>query len=441
MVTSLRIWRVVVCSCLIASFAGLPLPAAQPNIAQQAPSTVETAAKLMQAGHLDRAKLLLGIELIQDPGNNQVLFLLGMIAVQQKKYDEAIKDFRRILDREPKAERVRLELARAFFLKKDYENSQRQFRFARAGRVPGAVKENIDHYLGAIKRLRRWQYSASLALAPDTNVNGSTSVRQVTIYGLPFELSSDARGTSGVGVRLSLGGEWSPLITNRLKMRLGGNVNRAEYGGGQFDDMTVSAYAGPQLLLPRWDISVLSTWFQRWYGNTTYAEGVGGRIEAEHNLSRKLDLLMGFSGQSVTYTYVPDQNGPVLGLDSTLAYEITPSTIVQLQGGVSRQEARLAPYANWSYWLSASYYQDLPHGFSIYATPGFVWSDYDEPLAAFGVKRNDTAVLLRAGILNRRISYYGFTPQLSYVHINQLSNIPLYRYERDQVEIGFTRIF
>ena len=52
------------------------------------------------------------------------------------------------------AERVRLELARAFFLKGDYDNADRQFRFARAGDIDDKVKANVDRFLTAINRLR-----------------------------------------------------------------------------------------------------------------------------------------------------------------------------------------------------------------------------------------------------------------------------------------------
>ena len=67
-----------------------------------------------------------------------------MIAVQEKDYATAVHYLRAILVREPKALRVRLELARTFYLQHDYDNAERQFRLARASEPPTAVKLNVS---------------------------------------------------------------------------------------------------------------------------------------------------------------------------------------------------------------------------------------------------------------------------------------------------------
>jgi tetratricopeptide (TPR) repeat protein len=276
--TILRIGlRKPLASFLAAAFFGFCRPAlAQPapdtNTQQQITET-DAAGLLVEAGQTDTAKLVLAHVLETNPNDLQAHFLRGLIAVSEMRYDDAIEDFRFVLAVEPDRERVRLELGRAFFLAGDYENAERNFRFARAGDLPDEAKGNVDQYIGTIERLKTWSYNLGLSVAQDTNVNGATNVHQVDIYGLPFTLSDNARQKSGAGIAIDVGGEWSPLAFGNTKAKLGGSIHRVEYGGSDFDDMTVSAYAGPEYLLPRWQFDTLVTGFRRWYGNTPIVKG------------------------------------------------------------------------------------------------------------------------------------------------------------------------
>jgi tetratricopeptide (TPR) repeat protein len=426
---------------LIASLAFAPAAWAQDK-GQTVPVTNLQAAQLLIANdRLDDARKILEHEQTARPDDSQTLFLLGAIAVAQKDYDIAISLFRRILVREPDAERVRLELARAFYLKGDYDNADRQFRFARAGDIDDAVKTNIDHFLSAINRLREWTVNFSLALAPDTNQNAATAASQISIYGLPFALDPAARRQSGIGMASDIGGEWSPLLNDNLKARIGGDLSRVEYSGGNFDDMTLSAYGGPQWLFSNWDVSVLAVGFQRWYANQDFVSGIGGKLAGDYGITS--DLLIGASvgGQNITNDFIPEQSGPLWSAQLQGTYVLSPSSLFQLLGGVNRQDARIAPYSYSGVWFGAGYQQDLPFGFSAGFQPSYYMTRYDAALAAFGQTRSDDTVMLALTVLNRRFDYHGFTPRVSYVFTDQHSNIALYSYTRSQFQIGITSLF
>ena len=404
--------------------------------------TEEQAAQLLIANNrLDDAKKLLTHVLAAKPDDTEAQFLLALIAVQDKDYDGAITLFRRILVREPDAERVRLELARAFFLKGDYDNADRQFRFARAGGIDDTVKANIDHFLGAINRLREWTVNFSLALAPDTNQNAATSASQVNIFGLPFALDNSARKQSGIGVAGDIGGEWSPILDGNLKARLGADLYRVDYSGGQFDDMTISAYGGPQLLFDNWDISALATGFQRWFANQDYVSGVGGKLAADYGITSNWLVGASLGGQSVTNRFIPEQSGPLWSLQTQATYVLSPSSLFQLQLGFNRQEAQISPYSYSGVWFGGGYSQDLPYGFSAGFQPAYFITRYDDMLPAFGKTRSDDTLMLAFTLLNRRLDYHGFTPRFSYVFTEQHSNIPLYGFTRSQFQLGITSMF
>jgi tetratricopeptide (TPR) repeat protein len=430
---------------LAAAFFAVGVPAsAQPapdaSVQQQITET-DAAGLLVEAGQIDTAKLVLAHVLETNPNDLQAHFLRGLIAVSEMRYDDAIADFRFILVAEPNQERVRLELGRAFFLAADYENAERNFRFARAGGLPDEAKGNVDQYLGTIERLKRWSYNIGFSAAQDTNVNGATSIHQIDIYGLPFTLSDNARQKSGAGIALDVGGEWSPLLFGNTKARLGGQIHRVEYGGSAFDDMTVSAYAGPEYLLPRWQFDTLVTGFRRWYGNTPYSQGLGGRVGARFAVIPQLLLGTSLDFQAVTYRQITEQNGSFFGANADATYIVTPSSLVRLSGGIGTLTAKVSSLASTTQWIAFDYYQDLPLGFSAGIEPAFSWTHYNAPLDAFGVTREDQLWAARLDVLNRRIEYRGFAPRLSFIYANQSSTIALYRYSRTQVQIGLTRQF
>jgi hypothetical protein len=404
-------------------------------------SETVAAALLMQAGRIDEAEAVLTQALAANPNDSQAQFLLGLIAIAQMDYDTAIAQFRAILVREPNAERVRLELARAFFLKEEYDNAARQFRFARAGELPPEVTANIDQYLGAIARLREWSYNFSLALAEDTNINAATDLRQVDIFGLPFVLSDDARRTSGTGIAVNAGAEWSPLLTGNVKARVGTQVHRAEYSGGTFDDMTVSGHVGPEILFPRTQLVLLTTGFQRWFGNETFNSGAGGRISVAHALRPRLQLGSFVDAQSISFKTGSAQNGWIGSAALSLTFTISPSSSVRGVAGFGTRDARADAYSSTTWWGAIGYYRDLPFGFSVYAEPNYSRTRYHAPLVGFGAARSDRVWSIRAELLNRRIDYRGFTPKLSLYYADQASNIPLYSYSRSQASIALTREF
>ena len=412
---------------------------AMPHIITLTP--IQAAQLLVLNNRLDDAKLLLELLLADNPDDREAQFLLATIAVEQKDYDTAISLFRRILAREPPTERVRLELARAFFLKGDYDNADRQFRFARAGNIDDAVKTNIDHFLSAINRLREYTINFSFALAPDTNQNAATSASQVSIFGLPFALDKGARKQSGIGVAGDIGGEWSPLLDDTIKARIGADLYRVEYSGGQFDDMSLSAYGGPQFLFPNWDVSLLATGFKRWFANQDYVSGVGGKLAADYGITS--DWLVGaaIGGQSVNNAFIPEQSGPLWSAQIQAAYVLSPSSLFQLQLGFNRQEARVSSYSYSGVWFGGGYSQDLPFGFSAGFHPSYFITRYDAMLPAFGKTRSDDTMMLAFTLLNRRFDYHGFTPRFSYVFSEQHSNIPLYSFTRNQFQVGLTSLF
>ncbi len=315
--------------------------------------------------------MLLDIALAKRPDDSELLFLRANVAVEQKEYDTAISLYRRILVREPDAERVRLELARTFFLKTDYDNADRQFRFARAGNIDDTVKANIDHFLDAINRLREWTVNFSLALAPDTNQNAATSAAQVNIFGLPFALDKNARKQSGIVLsdhmlRL-IGHRFCPTICRRA---FGPTLSRTDYSGGQLDGMTLSSLipvrsfysmiqdvAGGVLGLPTL-VSAPELSPRLWRGRW--------RSRLRHYL-RLAGSPHGSAGQAFSDDFLfPIRAGRSIPPNNRDTYILSPSSLFNCSWSLDSEDAdrTYSTFSKNRHGRFRGYSQDLPFGFS-----------------------------------------------------------------------------
>jgi len=407
---------------------------------------IDRARAAIAGGDLTEAEKLLVSLAETAETRNDVDFLLGTIAVGKSDYDTAITHFKALLDRDPSLNRVRLDLARVYFMKGDDEAAEYHFRAAAAAGVPAAVQASIDVFLDAIRRRKRWEFNISAAVAPDSNINAATTAQSVDVFGLPFEISEDARQTSGVGLSVNLGGSYQWNLAASTKLKVGAQYYATEYTRQDFSDRQISGFAGPRFLLGgESEVSVLATASRRWFGGVPLTYGLGGRLEGRTILSPRYLLDGTIAGQHLHYNdeHYGSYTGPVFSTTLGLTYAVNASSFLRGGGGVVRELPAVAAFRNTQYMLNAGYYREnLPHRFAVYGGVQATRTSYDAALAAFGTTvRRDTEVSYRLSLSNKYIDIFGFTPVISYVHTDRYSNIKLYSYHRNHGEIGVTRNF
>lgn len=405
------------------------------------PAAAAMAAQLMEQGQMEAAGRLLTTARQRLPNDNDIAFMLGMLAMAEQDYDGATNYFREIIIRDPQAVRVRLELGRALFESGNYRDAGRQFRFARSGDLPAQVNANIDRYLVAIRERQTFAWDVSVALAPDTNVNSAPSVEEISIFGLPFQLSEDAKRHTGVGLLLNTSAEWSPHIAERTRLRLGGSLYRTDYSGGDFDDMLASAYLGPNFRRNNTELSTLLTGFHRWYANESYNQGTGIRQELTHYLSSRTQLHTSLEHQWVRHEKASNLDGTRTSWLGTWQFALSPSSGVMGLLGISRESTKLDVLSNTVYRGGLGYYRELFGGLTALIQPEYLQARYDDVTPAFGVERRDDLWRTRLRLTNRRWVYRGFSPELTLIHSSRRSNIELYEYDRNQVQLGLTKLY
>ena len=369
---------------------------------------------------------------------------------RDKKLDEAIAAFRAILVDRPELVRVRLELARAFFLKEEDTLARRHFEQVLAGDVPPAVAANIRLFLSVMRARRRWTAHFGAAIAPDSNLNTASGSRTIfldTPFGrLPFTRQGDIAPKSGLGVSVWGGGEYQYPLAPRWRLRSGANASIREYKGGDFDRHFLSAHLGPRRLIDaRTEASLLATVERQWTAGVPEADRFGLRLEGEHRLTPRLTL---FGRASAARRNCRDCNhldGPVGDVLLGAVWAALPVLRLSGNAGWSWSRASAEHWRNSGPRAGLGATLALPLGFTLglraslqrteYEGRGFRHNTIDrEP-------REDETQSLSLSVHNRAFTVAGFSPRLSLVREERDTNAQALDYDRNRAELSFVRQF
>ena len=397
-----------------------------------------------------------------DDARITALFRAGMAALalaeqaddrtaRRELYDRAIAAFRLILVNRPELVRVRLELARAFFLKGQYDLARRHFERVLAGGVPPPVAANVRAFLSAMQRQRRFTGYFGAAIAPDSNLNAASESDVIyidTIFGrLPFTREGDIGARSGLGLSVWGGGEFQhpDALGERLWLRIGTDAAVREYPGGDFDQFFLAAHVGPRWLADaRTELSLLGTAQRQWLGGHRYADEIGVRLELDRRLTSRL------WGRGTASVRKRDHlhaflDGPVTGFTLDLAW--TPASVLRVHWtlGYEHSHAASVHWRNLSRWLRVGTSLALPLGFTLGTSAQVRRIRYDGSgqahLTLHGRPRFDRLRTVSLTVLNRAVTLFRFSPQLALVHEVRMTNAQAQDYERNRAELRFVRQF
>ena len=205
--------RLLIITCLAIALRATAQPAPGPIgidyeqalglVAQWIVSREFVAARQMLAG-LAKA----------NPADPQIVFLQAQLEFAEGNYDRSVALYRRMLSRDPRLLRVRLELARALFAARAYDAARYHFEIALGQTLDENVRQNIYAFLRAIRGRVTW-LTFSFTIGPDSNPNFATSARTIDLFGTAFELNPDARARKAFGMVANAQGRYAFGEDNR----------------------------------------------------------------------------------------------------------------------------------------------------------------------------------------------------------------------------------
>ena len=398
-----------------------------------------------------------------------ILFQIGMAAIgaAQKRgvpetrrdalLDEAIAAFRAMLVRRPELVRVRLELARAFFLKGEDTLARRHFERVLAGKPPAAVALNVNRFLNIMRARKRWSLRLGMALAPDSNISARTD-EQAILLDTPigrrrFDFRAADEPESGIGISVWASGEYQyPLGdpgagsgASRWRLRAGGSFSRREYRSDEFDRMTVGAHLGPRWLIGRAsEASLLASARQSWLADEVDFRDFGLRVEGRHRLNRKTTARLGASRHARRYDRSTWLDGPVTNISAGVGWVASPTMRIDAAAGWGSQRTERERQRHSHRWVRLGTTVLLPWGFTVGGAGTLRWTGYEgnwSPFVLGGGSRSDLTRSIRLNVHNRAFTLEGFSPQVSLVQEQRTSNAQLHGYERISGELRFVRLF
>ena len=205
-------------------------------------SDMQAARLLIRAGRLDHARAFLEQAAPStDAERIERLFLLGRIEMRLGLPAAAAQRFEAALAIRPDLPRVRLELARAYFLAGVDDRARHHFRLSLDNALPSSVEAIVETLLRRLDVRERWSASVSAAMLPVTERSQRDTVR---IGGVPFRLNQDAKSSSGHGALLGGGASYSHPLPGRLRGVLATSGAAKLYERSDWNEVTATGEAG-----------------------------------------------------------------------------------------------------------------------------------------------------------------------------------------------------
>ncbi|SFP89685.1 porin family protein [Sphingomonas rubra] len=398
--------------------------------------------QLVAAGHVSDAEALLHA-LTKDPAQHlrsEARFRLGKMRAAAGDYNGAVTWFRALLDEEPGAMAVRLELARTYARLGKATAASRELRRAQTGRLPLNVARQVDRISAALRSSSPRGADVSIGIAPDSNINRATGSRTIDAQGITLVINRDGRATSGIGLQLNGRGYSRSPLTRTGSWLVEASGAATLYPSGRYDDIAGTVAIGPEFRSATAQFRPAILVGRRYFDGDRLSDQAGISVEARRAIGRTAQLAGTATGFYAAYPGRAFLSGKGYGMSIDLEKAVTLRLFGLAGLSISRSDARDPAYATTS--IGGRLFTSRDAGrFTIFGGASYQHLRADGSFTLFRKRRFDDYTELQFGVSARLLAILGLIPSARFSLSRNDSTIPFYDFGRARLELTFGRQF
>jgi hypothetical protein len=392
-------------------------------------------------------------------------FADALSAIEANRLRTARSTLQGLVAANPNLLRARLELARVYYLSRDYAGARAEAeRVLAEPNLPPSVRTTVLAFLAQIDADQRrfaarhqWTPSIYGGLVYDSNVNVGPNRDVIDIAGDSFVVNPDDRETDDFGLVINggLAHTWNPGKTFAAGEQTGfflwqSQANayyRAYADENDFNLGVLTGRTGPAWVVPgRWRAGLGFQADQIWLGGDALA--LFGTINPNAAVQIGENTEIGVDGVFTRRSYQDDDND---GRDGWFRFgQLTVTHYLAgrrfaVQGGLGYAGFD-ADEEFFSYTGPEAFVGVLAEAWTngtVFARAGYRRYDFDGTEPVFNVARDDDEYRAIAGFQHEFTggALRGWALQGNWTFTTNDSNVPIYEFDRHQVNLGLARSF
>lgn len=374
-----------------------------------------------------------------------IMYWLGVSAMEVGKVDVAIENFKKILGIDPYLNKVRIQLARAYLQAGYFKEARQELDMVKKSSPSPAEMRHIDALSKALDEKGKifiWNLKVSQGMLYDDNVNASADQDEYdTLLGTVDRNDRNKRLRELASVSSVAGNFLIDFGEPRGFMwdTTASFYNKSYFDYSDYNYMRMEATTGPWWAGRNFLFKLPSGYVEQRFGNDRLGYVLNSEPSFQYDFCRYFSLkgLYSFS-----YTdYSSDERSPLDSYEHS--FEVSPifffagrRVILMPGGGYQNHNADVSKYSYDGPFFSASLMTAFPTRTTLFFRYQWFKKDYDaRALPLYDEFRHDKQGVLTAAI--RQGIYKGLFATFIFTYIHNDSNLEIYEYDRRIYMLNF----